>query len=348
MSNVIIYDEEKLTNLKIAKDSELKGACDCVYNLKRSVPGEYSHACSILDVLYAVLSLNLSVYQNNRGRGVVSIKTAKDVDQNFLPHAINEITIGKYCGKLRIADGHSRIEGLLRRFAAGRLTDKEKSFMVSVRVVPESDFLAVYEKRNSSAQHTTSELIVNTDYMFGRIFTDFKNVLVGPWETFSLNSKYLQQLTYLIHYFATKHVDGGSASYQDIFKCRSETKKLRMRTPSQAPYRLDKRILSALCAGITFYLEIMSIIRKKIEDGQIMDVKPLKRIMGSSPLMGLIVADYTSGIHNFKVSPLRVANRIMKNASRLSELTPNMTHSTEGSTIKTEIAIIEILTPSRD
>jgi len=347
MSNVIIYDEEKLTNLKIAKDSELKGACDCVYNLKRSVPGEYSHTCSILDVLYAVLSLNLSVYQNNRGKGAVSMKTAKDVDQHFLPHAINEITIGKYCGKLRIADGHSRIEGLLRRFEAGRLTMEDRNFMVSVRVVPETEFLAVYEKRNSAAQHKTSEMIVNPDYFFGSIFLKFKKSLGDSWDKLGRNSKFLQQLTYLIRYFSAKYVDGDEVSYQEIFKCRSDTKKLLMKTPSEVTNRLDSKRFKELCDGILFYLEIMSIIRKNIEDKQIRDLRPLKCILGSSPLMGLIVADYASGVHNFRMSAQRVANRILNNASKLADLTPCMTHSGNGSTLKTEIAIRDILTPCR-
>lgn len=345
MSKPEIYDIVKMDALKriVEERSLLEGASDSVFSLRRG-SGEYTRDCKIEDLLLGIVNRTVKVYQNNRGTGDVSAATVRDVAEDFSPHSFGEFTVGIYNGKLCIADGHSRGLGLLHRLVSEKLTEMEKKFNINLRFVPESKFLEVYQKRNSSSRHKSSEKINNPDYMFGAILLVFSNILGAHWLPFKNNSKLKQQLIYLVHYFATKY-KGGDVSYNDIFGCRKETKNLLMTRPVKAPYQLSDKMFQELCCGIKYYNEVMSIVRGTMNGGKIMDTKPLKCILGSSPLMGLIVADHVSGNNDFKKSAARLASRILKNASELSLLTPCMTHSGGSTTRQTEISIRNILTP---
>lgn len=345
MSNVLIYDEEKLLQIAEEHKDELEGVSDRVSSASFKEDGEYVRPCTVEEILKAILTFKVTTYTYNRGTGTVSLKTVNDVDRNYDNNCIDEIVIGRFRGKVRLGDGHSRAEGLLRRFVAGNLTEAEKKSQVSVRVVPESKFLYTYEKRNATAQHKISEMITNPDYMFGNMFVEFNKRLGNVWDNFDGHSKLLQQLTYLIHYFSTVYSSAKGVSYAEIFYCRTETKKLVLSSISEAPYTLTDSVCDPLCNGLKFYVEVMDIIKAAMTDGKILDVQPLKTIIGSSPLMGLIVADYASGEHNFKTSPIKLAKRIMRKASELAGETPCMTHSGGGNTRQTEQAIRQLLIP---
>jgi len=351
-STAILYDSEKLKEIYAEKGHELASETNRSFGITRGVIGEYIQCCTVVDVLCAVLKGDIVAYSNNRGSGSVSLKTVGEVSDNFNQHAISEITIGRHDGKTRIADGHSRIEGLIRRWYSGRMTVAELNAPISVRIVPPTQFLKIYEIRNSSAQHTAVEKITNSDYMFGNIFKELNSrfgaeppTIQAIIQAIMRKSHNLTSLTYVINWLAT--TDGsGNFTYVDCFDERTEVKKLHLRIKGEAPYQLNDGQYQKLCDGIRFYATISDIIRKDIKSGKILDRKPVKTVMKSGPTFGLIVGDYVSGDQCFKTSSARLASRIMRNASELSQLTCNMTHSGAISIRKTEELIRRVLNPS--
>lgn len=351
-SPAYIYDSEKLKEMYAEKGHELASATNSSFGITRGVIGEYIRFCTVADVICLLLKEEIVAYSNNRGSGSVSLKTVNEVSDNFNPHAISEITIGRHDGKTRIADGHSRAEGLIRRWYSGRMTVAELNAKISVRIVPPTQFLKIYEIRNSSAQHTAVEKITNRDYMFGDMFQQLNNrfdaespTIQATIQAIMRKSHNLTSLTYVMNWLAT--TDGSSNfSYVACFDERTEVKKLHLRIKGEAPYQLNDAQYQKLCDGIRFYATISDIIRKDIKSGKILDRKPVKTVMKSGPTFGLIVGDYVSGDQCFKTSSARLASRIMRNASELSQLTCNMTHSGAISIRKTEELIRRVLNPS--
>jgi len=334
MKNVNLYDEVKLGEV-----GGMLAGCSTKTFLGADVG---LHTYSVIDLVKAVAMGEVRPYKNNRGGGIINPKTVNEVANKFNRYCFGEIKLGKFDPPI-IADGHGRMEGLIRRFAGGKLTEQEKDLHVSVQIVPKQKFYEVYELANSQVNHRAVEKLTNPDFLFGDLFAQLKPIVGGEvWEDF-IKDKFYKQISYLFYYFAKHPQYPQNVSYVDVFACRDVTTELELCQLKKSPFKVSKIEFERLAAGIRFYVEVFQTIKDHITEN--MDTKPIKALRSSAPFMALIVIDEMSGTHQFGKSSLLLAKRILSNASDIRQTTAGLTHSSVGSTLQTEIAIRRILTP---
>jgi hypothetical protein len=336
-----LFDETKLSEVKgkVSRFSSRRVSKFCKI-------GNYD--ISIGELLEAIAIGDIRAYYNNRGIEGINDKTTKACHSGLHLPSLGQFTAKvQNDGEKTMGDGHSRTEGLIRRLMDGNLTDQEKSYMISLKLISPEEFFKAYENQNPN--HTPIEKLRNSDYFFGsRIGKIRKMVNEDRWDGF-IKPKFLKQFTYLIYTYRTdanlslpKYIP-----YKDIFGIRDITTPLELSLKDEVPFRIYDKTLSDCKDGIEFYIKTIENVIDIMNKSPFVDRKTVKSITSCAPMMTMIVSDQMSKMCDFGTSPLILAKKIVRWANDITNYCKGLTYAGNSTTFANEQEIRKILEVKR-
>lgn len=337
----LIYDSSKLEEIKdkLMQKNQFSGTV-------ASINTTGLHDVRVRDIIVGMANHDIEPYLNNRGGAVVSSKTVKSVEEELHLASLGQFTAKiEKNGKKIIGDGHSRGEGLLRRFMNNKTTEKEMDYPISLKLINPSEFTTVYEKQNSGEKHTPIQRIMNPDYFMGAQMKRLANYLGEEiWNSF-IKPKFYKQLTYVLWVYRkeAKLRLPSYVSYASLFGSRRYTTPLELVKKESSPFTVTDKMIEYFGEGIRFYCEVIDRVKNILATETIVNPKSIKKVYSSAPLMLMIVSDHMSGMNDFSNSSLLLSKRIVRNVDDLASWGKNLTASSLSETEKAEFAARKLL-----
>jgi hypothetical protein len=266
-------------------------------------------------------------YEHNRGDGSVATSTVNACRNDLDLDALGCLTVSE-SGVL--ADGHSRTLGLHLRWCEGKMTRSEMATPVTVRAVSDGAMLAVYRKTNSGKSHSVGDKLVNPDLGFGAIVKSIVDLVPGGCGVLG-RSHFVNLANLAMAAIRFPRAFDFMLEYNDL---RREVKGHINVEAGSLPHRLGEAGCRRVAAGVVYYLELREELAKHKVN--------LSTICKSGPLFGLVVADRMQP-EPALASPKLLARRIVRNAVKLTELVPLLTHGSEAAARKTAALAVRLL-----
>ena len=310
------------------------------------------HLLSIRDLLGSVLHKSIMPYGNNRGGQSLNRAVVKGIVDGLSPISLGQICVGWLDGRLCIADGHSRIEGLLQRMdKRGRLSQAELNHQISVEVISHTNrsFFEVYRMRNTVQQHTSSQKLLNPDFFFGSVFSIIRERVGEPAWSRVIGGRKATVWSYVIYRLC--HGKSGKVgwSFADLYCNKGKVQNLRYELKDSPPFSVSSTNYDKIVDAVLFCNECyegMDAIVKSMTDGDVpFDKKTPRFIIASAPLMALVATDHISGEHTIGTSAARVASRIMGNTNDLMSCCYALSGTSRSRILQTESRIFKMLSP---
>lgn len=277
-------------------------------------------------VLAWALTGQVLPYSNNRGNGKVSSATFRRIcEDGVIPDVIGEVTLGIYHN----AEGeeafcfnnwHSRTKAFLWRLLNNKLTPKETSTIVSVRV--QENFIDSYQKMNApGSAHQTKDKICNPDLAYGVHLT-------GPGGVFErlgddcislIGSNKWTILSALLYNLGENEVEDWD--WPQVYRLRMKARHVADEKAGKFP--LTKKKLDSFVDAVNFWYQLMLTVKA----GNTSKIK-IEKILRSAGFFGYIVSDQL-GAKEFHASNKITANRIFSNSNELLQSLPELTRGTD-------------------
>ena len=259
-----------------------------------------------------VINGDITYYDNNRGDGAYSKKTAAEARQGLSKAGRGQVTIGWWKGRMRLCDWQSRMYGLLERHIAGEMTREEYATKIAVHV--SDDFLKSYRLLNGGDVHNNKNKMKNSDLLYG-----------GEWEKVKLrlSDECLRMMgdnrwtvvSSLIYSFNNIERASENWFFPNIYNKRGPATQRANDLPSR-DIRLTNVQADEFAKAVQYWHELM--LHLKADAGKV-NVNP---IVNSAGFFGFVVA---AKLGMDRVLPARMptlTNRILKHLQDVVEIAP--------------------------
>ncbi|KKN88831.1 hypothetical protein LCGC14_0244380 [marine sediment metagenome] len=284
-----------------------------------------------------IIHRRIKPFEFNRGTGdQFSPRLIKKMVSDFCAAAFGQITGAVFKdeqGKpyIKLADGHNRtIGGLMAAYEAGVLSASDLRTVVSLSIVPATEFQQVYSILNTNRSHNTGEKTSNPLLRYGDIILDMAIragiAQVGKTETI--------QLAYIIEYLATRGSVPVSGNYSDVFPLRSQVGPQAGESATVSPVGLSPANRQKIIAAMQWIEGVCANVDKN--SGAI----PLKK----TAFIGLLMMWHVAGKKCLSVRSTKIfAAKLNKHGFKLDGLIPDITSGKSGKRERTEERIEKLL-----
>lgn len=259
-----------------------------------------------------VIDGDLTYFEDNRGDGQYSKKTAALARQGVDESCLGLITIGEWEGRMRLCDCQSRIFGFLERHIAGEMTRAEYNIPVPVKVT--HDFLNSYRGLNGADTHKHKHKFKNKCLLYGNEWEKVKAHLSDECIRMVGDSRWTV-ISSLIYSFSEIERDSDKWFFPYVYNKRGAATQRSNDLPSR-DVRLTNAQANEFAMAVQYWHELM--LNLKADAGKV-NVNP---IVGSAGFFGFIV---TAKLGVDKVLPTRMptlTNRILKHLQDVVEIAP--------------------------
>lgn len=283
-------------------------------------------------ILSWVITGKLIPYANNRGSGRISNKTAESAYQGVKGDCLGECTIGSLKGedKMVLADFHSRLAGFLRRFADGKMDEKELKTVISVRVV--EDHLAAYQELNGGDPHKTKHKIQNPDLAYGSIIASLESALPSGCMKMIGNNKWTIISSIIYNLSQSKDRDW---SWPKVYQKRQDAMKL-------ANERAGSIVISAadqrrLVEAIKYWYDLVISLSKRAKETD----NNVTKIVNNAGFFGFIVCDRMWAAPKYSTVNVMV-KKIIRNLPRVQKACPELCRGNRDAVIAYNLQLEDI------
>ena len=287
---------------------------------------------SIRDLIGLTFEGKIIPYQYNRGDGKIYQEQVNQIENEMTFSALGELQFGliKIDDKsiLKIANAHNRLPAIVNSYIHGNFTKKDLDYLLSVRVVKESQFLDVYKKSNKAVPHTTAGDYRNFDFVFGKIIRDRILGKLSPEEKKFYDKK--SNYSVLAYIICAKHYCNRHSykvrSYADVYSLRTETKKMSTNEYGKSRLSISDKDIDCIVHALKFFYIY---VQKVKEHGHRARVK-ITSIISNKGWMGCVVTDQSflsEDKHQFYNNPKILANKVWKHYAKVNELIPYISRS---------------------
>jgi hypothetical protein len=291
-------------------------------------------AALIQNILYK----RIMPFEFNRGVGEqFSPRLIKKMVSDFCAAAFGQITGSMFKdehGKpyIKLADGHNRtIGGLMAAYDAGVLSASDLRTVVSLSIIPATEFQQVYSILNTNRSHNTGEKTSNPLLRYGDIILDMAIragiVRVGKTESI--------QISYIIEYLATRgNLPVSGSNYSDVFPLRSQVGPQAGESATVSPVGLSPANRQKIIASMQWIEGVRANVDKN--SGAI----PLKK----TAFIGLLMMWHVAGKKCLSVRSTKLfATKLNKHGFKLDGLIPDITSGKTEKRERTEERIEKLL-----
>ncbi len=292
----------------------------------------------------------IRAYENNRGQqGKSAAATVKNVSKNLDTDTLGIITLANFNNGefFKLADGHGRTEGLLRRKLNNELTNIEKNSMVTLRIVDKKDFFRHYIKLNTCKGHTGRQKDQNPDLFMGSIIEKVIN-LYGTEEAV-IPGTFLQNLGYVIFALAEKPNNDIDTiwDYAHVFGQRRFIEPLRNAPAASLNMKFNEQVFIDVKEALDFYLEYQKLLQTAIKEASEEKygssvVKDFNTILKSASFFGFLMTDRL-GEQEVTKNVNALFNGTKRNLRSLADLVTAITRGSEASIKRTCAKIIKVI-----
>ncbi len=230
-----------------------------------------------------------------------------------------------------MCDFHCRAKGLHDAWSEDLLDKNKLKSTLVVKTFQEERFFDLYTKLNAQRGHTAGDKLENIDLALGREIASIVSE-VEPEYRKTLNRTKLSNLAYITVGLNT--LDSKDYSYGSFFEQRAQVRELMNKEAGKANVALDDNQKDATVTAVNFYGKIIDHLSHSPVD--------ISTIRKSGPFFGLVLIDQLSKAPQLK-KPQTAATRIVRDAVKMSDLTPSLTHRDRINMDKVATQILKLL-----
>lgn len=241
-------------------------------------------------------------YDNNRGAVGIKAKKVEMISEQFSFVGVGALMLAeKEDGTFRFADGHTRMQAIVRRQTAGKFSAEDLSRPIALHIINEQDHMEGYIDTNNGDAHTSAAKLSNPDYLLGNWGYRFLKQA-----ELKLTPGFQQNMWDVI--MASMWNDG-KAALKDVYTTRSRISTELLNLQAGAKRLLfGEEFRNRIIGGLVFYKNFINEVAeqspKNNKTGKIL--KEYQQIQKSPGL-------FTALFHDYMSSAPVIANRSIKN-----------------------------------
>ena len=331
-----LFDYDNLRDVNLSPTMERK------FRLTR-LNGQGLCTITVRDCVELFLDEEEGIFEHpfNRGLGnVYHSSTTSSIETGFSKLAFGLVTAAIIDNSnddpefpdrfLMLADAHNRLQGLIRAFKAGSLSDEELRYEIPLQIIPASQFIEIYGLLNTCRQQGAAEKYTHPVLRYGA--SSFKLAKQAGLDT--IDKKFAPQLAYLVEYYETKPI-GQDTYYADIFDARTQCKPRALKRAADDPVVLPRGKEQRLVGALQWLEAVKNNVDKNLGG----------KLLANSPFQGMLLVWFLRNEPKLgkNKSASRFATKLNKWAFDLKPWMSCITHSGESSIKTTETEILKIL-----
>lgn len=278
------------------------------------------HTVCVKDYINWCMSGKILGNPNNRGRGLVSEKTFKEVRADFNPKLFDSIRgcLTRDGQKLTLPDKHSSTQGILYRYWDDGMTLAELNHEFCLKVEPESFLHELYTGTNRSDPHKTKHRVDNPDQVYGHLLHEKLAPLLSAQtiEFFCMNRsqskmKLLGILSHILFALSDHGVQSGWRA-TTVADLRAASEKIQDDPAGSLKIPSDK--LDRMAKAMNSYYELFQEVQ---QNSGLVNAKPLMKL---AQFVFFVVVEKMATSSPIPKKNKTLAINILKNYARLDSL----------------------------